>query len=325
MAKTNNIKDFFQSLKKILYFKGVVDATTQITPNNIPDKLSEIDKSKFGSFVENIICYISVGILGVKKLYIDCTTILYSAYTNCSNLEIVQFSDKVISIQGEVFRGCKKLTTVIATPSLKSVGSLSFYECSNLINLENFDNVTSIGTDCFLDSAYISNHADGPIYIGKVLYLYKGETPDIVTLDATNIVTINYKAFDSKSLKKCEITGNKLVIQINAFLNDTNLEEIYIYSDKSTGGVSFSANSFNGCTALKKVYVDEVSWISNNSFDGSNIEEFYFLNNTTVPAATSLPGLSPFKNTAIFYVDKNLVDTWKEVLVDYNIQPYNGG
>lgn len=333
MSKQNNIKDFFKSLKKVLTFKGILNESDEdynsVTPNDIPSKLLGIDKKNFGNFTKTITCLIPEGILGIKNLYIDCANIAYSAYNNCTNLELLYLSNTVTSIQPEVFRGCKKLSAVIASPSLTHIGSLAFYECVSLSNLENFNNVNTIDKDAFKDSGYLSKHVDGPIYIGKVLYRYKGETYDdndntFTIPEDKNITTINYNAFESKTLKKFVITTSTLIIQMEAFLNASQLEEVYIYSDKSKGGVSIGANSFKGCTALKKVHVNKIGWISSTAFtDSNNIEEFYFLNNTDVPALSNLQGLTNFK-TAKFYVDPSLVDNWKAVLVGYDyIYPYN--
>ena len=89
------------------------------------------------------------------------------------------------------------LTSVIISEGVKSIGSYSFYRCSNLSNIT-FPNSLNKITDISLhDTPWYNNQPDGVVYAGKVLYHYKGTMPDntsIVVKDGT--LGIAARAFD---------------------------------------------------------------------------------------------------------------------------------
>lgn len=325
MAKTDTLKDFFTSLKNVLVFKGVISEEEgediKITPTQIPDLISDIKKDYFGTFIGDMVCYLPNGFQGVKYLYLNSNIVQLNAYTNFNGLTKLILSENVTMLKSSCFRDCKNLQTVKATPSLKMVGGFCFYSCCSLETLEGFDNVTQVGVAAFSDTTFINNHKNGPIYIGKVLYKYKGNTPDNDKVEIEHDLSyITPEAFSKKMLREIIIKNtsetNVLNIANTAFAECSNLEDIYIDSK-----VVFENNSFENCVSIKKVYIRHLEEMYDAFPNSNNITEFFFLNDAeSIPK--KLKGLTKYKDTATFYVKEEAIAAWEKVLVGYTIKPY---
>lgn len=323
MTKTNNLKDFFASLKNILTFKGVINEEegSEIVPTQIADLISDINDEDFGTFIETLICKSSTGFQGVRYLYISGVSPKTESYRDLLSLYKVILSEEITALGSGCFQGCTSLNEVKATPSLKTINGLCFYLCRNLKTLIGFDNVERADTLAFDGTAFITNHDNGPIYIGKVLYLYKGGTLDEVEIEH-DLTQITNSAFSNKTLKKIIITNtsktNILNVSTEAFLKCSNLEDIYIDSK-----VKLSLNCFKNCEKINTVYISHLEEISYAFPDSDNITRFYLLNDAeSVPVSDRLIGLTKYKEKATFYVKKEAIEAWEKVLVGYDIQPY---
>ena len=77
-----------------------------------------------------------------------------------------------------------------------SIGDEAFYENKNLEKITIPDSVTNIGNAAFSGTAWYENQPDGMVFLGKVLYAYKGimyGNTNIVIPDGT--VSISKNAF----------------------------------------------------------------------------------------------------------------------------------
>ena len=318
MAKTDNVKDFFKSLKRILAFKEVItEETGQKSPCEFADLLKNVNKRNFGSFEKDLICYIPGGIKGVKKIYVNCESTEDESYHNFKSLEEVILSPILVTLGEGSFYGCEKLESVTAGPLLKQVKFNCFYDCKALATLEGFENVERVGLNSFYNTAFVNNHLGGPIYIGKVLYEYKGQpTTDEVTIEH-DLTFILDNACASKKIKELTIKNtsadNVLNISYNAF-NSSYLEKVYI--DSRT---SLTNGCFNNCPNIKEVHISHLEQAVTPFPHSDLITEFYFLNDAgSMP--TKIEGFAKFKDKATFYVKPEAKAAWEKILVGYNIQ-----
>ena len=137
----------------------------------------------------------------------------------------------VTAIGEAAFRYCT-LNSVTIPETVTSIGRNAFGYCSKLTNITIPESITSVAENAFYNkSVWWENLPDGVVYIGKVLYSYKGNVSGHVVVK-DGVVSITKKAFGGNT----DITGITIPesvtnIDTNAFSNCKNLTTIINYSD----------------------------------------------------------------------------------------------
>lgn len=175
--------------------------------------------------------------------------------------------------------------------NLKTIAASAFYGCTNLASVIVPSSVTEIGYNAFYNTAWLNAQPDGLLYIGKVLYVYKGSMPEntkIVVTDGTNSIC-DYAFNNQKNLVEIELPNSIVSIGSESegyvFSGCTGLTTIKIpagvknivrYAFSSSGlktvelpdGLeSIGNSSFRSCTGLESVVIpDNVRTIGKNTF-----------------------------------------------------------
>ena len=116
------------------------------------------------------------------------------AFSGCSNLSTIAIPESVTSVGAAAFSGCSKLRTITIPESVTSVSDSTFSGCSNLSTITIPESVTSVGAAAFSGTAWYDNQPDGVVYVGKVLYKFKGAmlgTTKIVVREGTKSIAEN--------------------------------------------------------------------------------------------------------------------------------------
>lgn len=195
---------------------------TSLTSITIPDSVTSIGNSAFQSCTSltNITIPDSVTSIGIN------------AFQHCTVLTDITISNSVTSIGGFAFNDCTSLTSITIPDSVTSIESCTFAGCTALTDITIPDSVTNIESDAFYNTAYYnteSNWGNGVLYIGKHLIKAKSTVSGAYTIH----------------------TGTKAIAK-EAFENCTSLTSITI----SESVTSIGDWTFNGCTALKNIFVD---------------------------------------------------------------------
>ena len=150
----------------------------------------------------------------------NCNAIIETAsntlLTGCKNTII---PEGITSIKDMAFFGCKGLASIVIPNSVTSIGDHAFSECQNLSDVTIPESVTRIGDGAFYDTEWYNSQPDGVVYLGKVLYKYKGVVPSNTTIEVKDgTVSIASGAFYSQSqLTKIVVPKSVYIIGAGAF------------------------------------------------------------------------------------------------------------
>lgn len=173
----------------------------------------------------------------------------YKAFLNCTGITEVIIPNSVTDIQGCAFDGCTGLTEIVIPNSITDIKGNAFDGCTGLKDVTIGESVTTIGSNAFNNTPFYNNLPDGVVYLGKVLYAYKGTMPANTTIEVAD--------------------GIKSITSL-AFLNCSNLIGI-IFPD-SMEYISYYAFAY--CYRLTEVSIpNSVNFIASNAFMGTPFED----------------------------------------------------
>ena len=120
-----------------------------------------------------------------KGITYSVTSIGDGAFSNCTGLTDVVIPNTVTSIgtvgrnssSSGAFEGCINLTSVKIPNGVTTIGEHAFIGCTKLEYIEIPSSVIMVGGCAFHNTAWFEQQQDGLVYIGDVLYCYKGKIP----------------------------------------------------------------------------------------------------------------------------------------------------
>ena len=161
-------------------------------------------------------------------------------YLNGKLVTDIVVPENATYIGAHTFEGYEKLKSVVLHNGIEAIYKSAFYGCSNLTSVTFEGDVRYIGPYTFDGTAWLENQPDGEVYIGKLLYKYKGEMPSntsVVVKEGTEYIC--QSAFDC-----CE--------ELTRITLPSSLRQIHDYA-------------FNGCDNLKEVFCKSLTPPSINS------------------------------------------------------------
>lgn len=197
----------------------------------------------------------------------------------------------VVEIASGVFKDRTELKSVHLPNQLKIIGNECFYGCENLESFNVPSSVTTIGTEAFENTKWLSNQEDGEVVLGNMLYTYKGqmEYPAAViksedspyadvggtVVNLGKYVNMSSGVFKGQSaLLYAEIPDSFTKVYESTFEDCDSLETVIL--PETLEGIGDYA--FSGCSALAEANLPEdLVSIGNYAFTYSNITgEFNF-------------------------------------------------
>lgn len=221
------------------------------------------------------------------------TSIGIGAFSQRYGLTSITIPESVKTIERYAFAYCYNLSSIIIPRNVSHIGENAFAVCKNLNTIIFPDNITSIEHGAFHKTAWYDNQPDGTIYIGNVLYDYKGTMPANTVIeirdgttcitqstfkDCTNltsiiipesVVSIGYAAFEGTNWYNDQPDG---IIYINNVLykyKGTMPANTTI--DIKSGITSISHSAFDGCMNLTAINIpNSVTHIGDMAFRDCN-------------------------------------------------------
>ncbi|MEE1095467.1 MAG: leucine-rich repeat protein, partial [Paludibacteraceae bacterium] len=187
------------------------------------------------------------------------------AFDCCKSLISVTIPSTVQTIGTSAFRGCSSLVSVILTEGLKDIGPMAFEACKSLSYIEIPKSVTHIGWDAFLDTLWYENQPNGLVYMGDILYSYKGEVSNMSVIIDNGITIIADYAFEKIASKITSINIPNTVKYIGSgvFSGCSSLTFITI----PDGVYEIGNNAFSCCSSLETIRIpDSVHRIGTGAF-----------------------------------------------------------
>ena len=175
------------------------------------------------------------------------------AFSDCTSLTSVKLSSNINEISDHTFSGCTSLNNIAIPASVVNIGYSAFENCTSLTNIKipakveyilesafkdctSLSEITFSGDNNYIDStafdntAWLNNQNDGVVYIGKLLYCYKGEMPSNTTItvkDGTEVIGAGAFA-EKKELIGVVLPNSVKRIENGAFYECSNLSSINI-------------------------------------------------------------------------------------------------
>ena len=241
-------------------YKGSVVIPDSLTYRNRTYRVTEIDDYAFCgcSSMTSVSIPASVrlvgfctfsGCVGLKEVHIsdlsswckqsfydilDCTgdsplNFADALYLNGELITDLVVPEDVTEIGAHAFEGYEKLRSVVLHNGIDAIHKSAFLGCTDLTDINFPDSLFYIGPYAFNGTAWYESKPDGEVYIGRLLYKYKGEMPlnsSIVVKDGTE--TICESAFDGcKGITSISLPSSLKQIHNYAFCGCDNLKEIY--------------------------------------------------------------------------------------------------
>lgn len=183
------------------------------------------------------------------------TRIEQNAFTGCTSLASVDFSDTLDFIGWEAFKDCTALTKIVLPESLTQLAGAALSDCTNLSSINLPESLSTIQRLTFQNCTSLTAI----------------DIPETIT-------TIDVAAFSGcTGFTSITLPESLATIGMSAFWNCTALESINI----PNAVTSIGDNAFSSCTALKSIVIPEgVTEIADMCFYGCSVLESVSLPST---------------------------------------------
>ena len=182
------------------------------------------------------------------------------------------------------------IKTVIIKEGVTRIGVGVFQDCTNLTSIVIPNSVTSLGEGAFHDTAWYNSQPNGVVYVGKVVYKYRGKMPantHIVLKEGTKIIADG--AF-RRSMRLTSIIIPDSVISIgdNAFRECMSLTSVTIPNSVTSIGTA----AFADCKSLTSAIIPN----SVTSIGVGVFQDCTGLTSVTIPNSVTSIGSYAFSN-----------------------------
>ena len=245
-----------------------------ITSINIPNSVKKIGAYAFKDCVNlsDINGFDNAILVGLRSLdgtkwynsqpdgevYIGKT--LYNYKGTMSADTRLKIKDGTENIADRAFENCTGLIEVTLPSSVKNVGEYCFYNCKNLSDVNVNEGIERIGWYAFSGTKWQDSQNDGYIYIGNVLYYYKGsEGPkEVQVKDGTISITGSAIYPDTIIIpKSVKYIGEGILGSIFSWDTPHNCVVNYMGTEEEWNSIEIEGSNFSGNLTINYNYSGE--------------------------------------------------------------------
>lgn len=185
----------------------------------------------------------------------------------------------VTAVASRAFDSQAAVRSVYIPDTYLSVGSMAFRNCSNLVYVQDCENVETVGSNAFYGTAW-EEAQSGSVYIGKCYYKYVGTMSENTELniEAGTVGIADSALAGQKNLVKINLPEGLKYIGSGALgggqaANGTGLTEVVLPDSVITIG----DNAFRNCTSLATASLgSNVASIGSRAFANTAISAFTY-------------------------------------------------
>ena len=254
-----------------LYY-GTFSGCTSLKSIEIPKSLISISGNLFRSctslnavYITDIASWCDIFFFDVESNPLYIAKNLYLNNTLVTTLEI---PSSVTSIGLYAFYNCINLKSVTFGRNSEAtfIGSSAFYGCTSLSSIMLPENLTSIGSNAFYNTAFYNNKNN---WVNKVLYLdnylieAKTDISGSYSVNSGTTLIAGHAFYGCENLKSIKIPYGVTFIGSYAFYGCTSLSSV----DIPRGVATIGGYAFYDCTSLLSIDIpSSVTSIGNSAF-----------------------------------------------------------
>ena len=231
----------------------------------IPDNVTSISEYAFSNCTDLTSIIIPDSVINVSE----------NVFWHCTSLKYAKIGNGVTKIPGYGYTGpsgffyeCTNLETVVLPNNIEYIGENAFCYCNSLKNINFPEKISHIGLMALEGTEWLNNQDDGLIYVGNIIYKYKGEMPENTEIIlSSNTIGISSFAFaNSNNLSSIKLNNDLKYIEREAFAFCKNLKSLIIPDSV----IVFENGIVDGCSSLKELKLSEnTPYLTRSFLNGS--------------------------------------------------------
>jgi hypothetical protein len=157
---------------------------------------------------------------------------------------------QVSEIANGAFQGCDELESVIIPNTVKKIGMYAFTGCTKLIDISFPESLEDVMGGALYDCAWYDNQPDGLIYVGNLLYRYKGTAPaGAITIKEGTTAVLDLAFFKQPNITSVVLPESVTSVHMQAFGDCPNLESVTLPTWLSV----IEDYTFQNCSKLQNI------------------------------------------------------------------------
>lgn len=198
-------------------------------------------------------------IYGMPYEYLPTSLVIPSEVTGYNGETYI-----VTEIANYALSGCDMLESCVIPNTVKKIGVYAFTGCSKLVDISFPESLEDVLGGALYECAWYNNQPDGLVYVGNLLYRYKGIAPvgTIEVREGTKAI-LDFAFCQQSNIQSVVLPNSVTSVHVQAFANCPNLETIVLPNSLSV----IEDETFSNCTKLSSINLPQnVSIIGANAF-----------------------------------------------------------